>query len=250
MIQKGGQTLPVIDFHSHILPRADHGSDSVETSCKQVAMQLQSGTDLVVATPHFYPHRENADAFLARRAKTAKKLCQALSPEQAARIRVGAEVLICPGIAEMEGLELLTVAGTSIILLELPFTHIGQALIDSVLEVRERGLVPVLAHIDRYPPEPIAALLQQGIMAQLNASAFGGLFGGRRFMADVARGSVVALGSDLHGANRKEIAAFVRARRRLGRYQQEVFDRTAELLRGATPLPEFVEQPVPAVPNA
>lgn len=242
--------MPVIDFHSHILPRADHGSDSVETSCRQVALQLGSGTDVVVATPHFYPHRENADAFLTRRARTAKKLCEALPPEQAARIRVGAEVLICPGIAEMEGLELLTVAGTDVILLELPFTTIGEALVESVLEVRERGLVPVLAHIDRYPPEPIEALLRQGIMAQLNASAFAGLFGGRRYMPHVTNGSVVALGSDLHGANRHEISAFVHARKRLGRYEQEVFERTAELLRGATPLPAFVEQPVPVVKQA
>ena len=237
--------MPVIDFHSHILPRADHGSDSVETSCKQVSMQLTSGTDLVVATPHFYPHHEGVDAFLARRAKTAEKLCEALPEQQAARIYVGAEVLVCPGIAEMKGLELLTLAGTDVILLELPFLHIGQALIESVLEVRERGLVPVLAHIDRYPEDPIRTLLGHGIMAQLNASAFRGFGGGRRYMPHVTNGSVVALGSDLHGANRKEIAAFVRARRRLGRYEQEVFDRTGELLRGATPLPEFVKQPVP-----
>jgi len=213
-------------------------------------MQLNAGADLVVATPHFYPHRENVDAFLTRRARTAKKLCEALPTEQAERIRVGAEVLICPGIAEMEGLELLTVAGTDVILLELPFTTIGSTLIESVLEVRERGLTPVLAHIDRYPPEPIDALLRQGIMAQLNASAFKGPFGGRRFMPHVAKGSVVALGSDLHGANRHEIAAFVRARKKLGRYEAEVFERTAELLRGATPLPDFVKQPVPVVPGA
>lgn len=242
--------MPVIDFHSHILPRADHGSDSVETSLSQVKMMLASGTDTVVATPHFYPHRENTDAFLTRRARTAKKLCDALPPEQADRIRVGAEVLICPGIEEMEGLEMLTLAGTDVILLEMPFTYIGQALIESVLEVRERGLTPVLAHIDRYPPEPIAELLRHGIMAQLNASAFAGFGGGRRFMPHVANGSVVAIGSDLHGTNRHEVAAFVRARKRLGRYESEVFARTAELLRGAMPLPEFVKQPVPVVKQA
>ena len=30
--------IDLVDFHSHILPRADHGSDSVETSLKQLKL--------------------------------------------------------------------------------------------------------------------------------------------------------------------------------------------------------------------
>ena len=57
-----------LDYHAHILPRCDHGSDGVETSLRQLAMAAEAGIRTVCATPHFYPHRENAAAFLEQSA--------------------------------------------------------------------------------------------------------------------------------------------------------------------------------------
>ena len=54
----------IVDFHSHILPRADHGSDSIETTQKQLQMIAEAGTEAVVATPHFYPDKDTPSAFL------------------------------------------------------------------------------------------------------------------------------------------------------------------------------------------
>ena len=60
------QSDPVIDltldYHAHILPRCDHGSDGVETSLRQLAMAAEAGIRTVCATPHFYPHRRGAAA--------------------------------------------------------------------------------------------------------------------------------------------------------------------------------------------
>ena len=93
------QSDPVIDltldYHAHILPRCDHGSDGVETSLRQLAMAAEAGIRTVCATPHFYPHRENAAAFLERRARCAAALPR--RPELP-RILLGAEVLICDGM--------------------------------------------------------------------------------------------------------------------------------------------------------
>ena len=66
-----------LDYHAHILPRCDHGSDGVETSLRQLAMATEAGIRTVCATPHFYPHRENAAAFLERRARCAAALAGA-----------------------------------------------------------------------------------------------------------------------------------------------------------------------------
>ena len=79
------QSDPVIDltldYHAHILPRCDHGSDGVETSLRQLAMAAVAGIRTVCAPPHFYPHRENAAASLERRAR-----CPAAPPPLASRI--------------------------------------------------------------------------------------------------------------------------------------------------------------------
>ena len=92
----------IIDFHSHILPGADHGSDSVTTTEKQLALITAAGTGALVATPHFYPHRHRLSYFLSRRAAALADLLAIDAPKP--RIYPGAEVLVCAGMEEMEGL--------------------------------------------------------------------------------------------------------------------------------------------------
>ena len=57
----------MIDFHSHILPKVDHGSNSLETSIKQLELAKKYGVTDVVATSHFYPQSNCDSAFLDRR---------------------------------------------------------------------------------------------------------------------------------------------------------------------------------------
>ena len=64
-----------IDFHSHILPGADHGSDSLEMSLSQLENAKAAGVSTIVATPHFYPDVDNVPDFLARREKAYDMLC-------------------------------------------------------------------------------------------------------------------------------------------------------------------------------
>lgn len=52
-----------LDYHAHVLPGCDHGSDSVETSRKQLAMAAAARVRTVCATPHFYPHKESIPSF-------------------------------------------------------------------------------------------------------------------------------------------------------------------------------------------
>jgi protein-tyrosine phosphatase len=56
------------DYHSHILPNIDDGSDSIKTSLKMIKMMKQQGIGIIVATPHFYMHREaSLDSYLVKR---------------------------------------------------------------------------------------------------------------------------------------------------------------------------------------
>ena len=74
--KKGGTALR-IDFHSHILPAADHGSDGITTTLAQLRMMHEAGTDAVVATPHFYPDSDNAEEY----AETTQKAYIELTEE-------------------------------------------------------------------------------------------------------------------------------------------------------------------------
>ena len=90
----------IVDFHSHILPKADHGSDSSAMSFCQLEIIVYGGTSRVVATPHFYPNHHTLDQFLTRRNASAARLASKL-PAFAPTIYVGAEVLVCEEYIEI-----------------------------------------------------------------------------------------------------------------------------------------------------
>ena len=234
----------IVDFHAHILPCADHGSDSAETTAKQLQMIAAAGTEAVVATPHFYPNQDTVDSFLARREASAKALYDLQIPN-APQLFLGAEVLVCHGLSKMKGLERLAVVGTNVLLLEMPFRQWDSELLDTLEDIEELGLHPVLAHIDRYPRDGVEQLLRAGFDAQLNAEGFKGLFSPGRCRRYLDSGRVVALGSDLHGAVPGSYRDFVRACKKLGARAETVFERSAALLQKAAPITElFGEKPL------
>lgn len=68
----------ITDYHCHILPGIDDGSDSVETSLSMVKMMKEQGVKKIIATPHFYAHREkNTESYLNKRQKAFDSLMNA-----------------------------------------------------------------------------------------------------------------------------------------------------------------------------
>lgn len=189
----------IIDFHAHVLPAADHGSDSLETSLRQLTQAAEAGVDVLAATPHFYPHHENLAQFLERRTNAEAALRRAL-PASSPKLIVGAEVQLCRGLQHLDGLERLCFAGTKTLLLELP-PDFSLAELDPTLDalLYKQQVNPVLAHVDRYDPRAIDVLFSRGYRGQLNASALCRLRGRRQCLHWISNGYIVALGSDLHG---------------------------------------------------
>ena len=143
--------IDIIDFHSHILPGADHGSSSVETSMAQLNMAKNAGVTRLIATPHFYPHRHTLEKFLTRREAAFKALSAQLS-DGMPEVVLGAEVLVCPGFENFEGIEQLCISGTNFMLVELPFSNFNEEYAFTVKKIMKKGIEVVLAHVDRYPP--------------------------------------------------------------------------------------------------
>ena len=187
-----------IDFHSHIMPGLDHGSRSLETSLAQIEIMKSSEVDMVVSTSHFYPHRHSVKDFLAARAHCADKLLSAIDGS-APKITLGAEVLVCDNIDKMPGIDELCIEGTRYILLELPFAGWRREHFTAIEALRdEHDLIPILAHIDRYPKENLDRIFSRGLLFQLNAPAFLSLFGSKKFFTYAEYNEAVALGSDIH----------------------------------------------------
>lgn len=199
----------MIDFHTHILPAIDDGSSSVEESLEMLHLSYREGVRKIVATPHFYAHKESPKNFLERRNKSWR-LLSPLLPRDTPNVYLGAEVYYYTGISNTKELIQLCIGGGNTLLLEMPFHRWTERMVDEVIDIAQNEDITILlAHIDRYldsqTSETWDTLAENGVLFQMNASAFlGGWFSRRRAFKLLRDGKIAALGSDCHNTtNRK-----------------------------------------------
>ena len=227
--------MELIDFHAHILPHMDHGSSRTATAKEQLALIHSAGVKTVCATSHFYPQDVLPEVFIEERRASLKTLLTAMAGAKRPTIHLGAEVLICKGLENMEGLEKLCVEGTDVMLLEMPFTHgdWDQSLYNTVREIKKQGINPVLAHVDRYPKESIEELFDMGLYGQINCDSLVKLFKPKHLLRWIEDGKIVAFGSDLHGNNPKSYAPFTKVMSTMTDHVDHIMRTTATLLKDA-----------------
>lgn len=195
----------MIDFHSHILPGIDDGSPSAEISIAMLRMAAEQGISQVVATPHFYPHRDDPVRFLKRRDRAEAALREEMERYPGLPgLYVGAETAFFRGISQSDYLRWLTIREKGCILIEMPPAPWPEEYYRELTAIWEkRGIVPIIAHIDRYIgpfrtfgiPKRLAGL---PVCVQANADFF--LDRGTRNMAlrMLRAEQIDLLGSDCH----------------------------------------------------
>ena len=207
----------VVDFHSHVLPGADHGASSVQETSVQFKFAKNAGVTRIIATPHFYPHRHSVDKFLLRREMAYTSLLDSGILNDAPQIRLASEVLLCENLHKLPGLEKLCIQGTNIMLLELPFSDVSDSHVKTVAEIMKMGIRVILAHADKYERKDIERFIFIGAHLQLNADAFTRMLYKVPHIYDwIDRGDVVALGSDIHKKDKSAYKNFVKAKKKIG----------------------------------
>ena len=103
----------------------------------------------------------------------------------------------------MKDLELLTVKGTKLLLLEMPMARWTEYTVKELIElVSLRRLTVILAHIERYlvfqKKGTFERLLESGLMMQVNASFFDKIGNRRKAFALLDSGMIHFIGSDSH----------------------------------------------------
>jgi len=221
----------MIDFHSHILPKIDDGSSSVEESIRLLQELSEQGIDTVAATPHFYASRRSPQEFLDRRQHAYDALMQVM-PHDLPNIYLGGEILYYPGVSRMQELDCLCLEGTNLLLLEMPFTTWSEYMLEEVLDIaRSREFILLLAHIERYyfkqSREVWDALLSEDVLMQSNADFFLGFFQSRKALGLLKQERIHLLGTDCHNMNsrRPHMAEAIQTiRRHLGEAPLEEMD--------------------------
>lgn len=141
----------MVDIHSHILPRLDDGSSSVEESLELLQLMKKQGIDKVFATPHFYPHIHNNEEFATLVFKALNILNDNIKSNSLPEIYLGAEFLYFHGMGDSDSLNEFCFECSSYFLLELNQNCIDKTLIEDLKKIiHDRKLNPILAHIERY----------------------------------------------------------------------------------------------------
>lgn len=231
--------MNVTDIHSHLLPEMDDGSKTVEEALGALCEAAYQGVTRQCFTPHYYSDESIGD-FLARREQSLNKLLEAAArgtvpffdgEAYPAGIKtmsdgsgfdvyvkdtvthcsmknfLGCEAAWHSGLSHDDRLGDLCYQGTNFLLLEMPFDEWSEKVVDDVEYIcTTLGLVPVIAHVERYrdvPRKLMRRLRNLPVVLQSNASYLIDMDTRRDAVADIEDGRVNILGSDSHGMRRR-----------------------------------------------
>ncbi len=200
-----------IDIHSHILPGADDGSDSMETSLKMLHMAAGDGITQIILTPHSKPwHRCRSCSETAAEAERLQEIAQAEGLD--IKLHMGNELYYRSSlIEEIENRQAGTLAGSRYVLVEFePSADFGY-IRNGVYELLTGGYYPIVAHVERYKnvcdkTAKVAELIETGCFIQVNAGSVMGRFGfgAARLTGKMLRqGLVHFIATDAHDTRRR-----------------------------------------------
>jgi protein-tyrosine phosphatase len=175
----------MIDIHSHVLAGFDDGPVSMDESMEMLALAGQGGISQMIATPH----SAHLVGKVYRQADIVQGVCELQQHLDEARLGLqifpGIEVHIAPDMdKELREGSAFTLAGSRYLLLELPFSTYPLYTEQVIIDLRQRGIVPILAHPERLEfflenPNLLGRLVRFGALVQLTADSLVGGFGPR-----------------------------------------------------------------------
>jgi protein-tyrosine phosphatase len=192
----------LIDIHSHLLPGVDDGSPTVEVSIPVLRNFAASGVRTVVCTPHLEASRA-ATAPYERYAEILETLRR--RAPAGLNLALGWEIMLDTPRADLRSPR-LSLGGSTAVLVE--FSHGGAppTAADELFRQRMSGIVPVLAHAERYwgtTPERVEEWRSVGAVIQIDSAALHGHGRTRNLAVELLeRGLVDVIASDNHGDSR------------------------------------------------
>lgn len=191
------------DWHSHILPGIDDGAESMEQSLHLLEELGRRGVSSVWLTPHIMEDYPNTTEEL--RAIFGELRNNYDGPVQ---LHLASENMLDTLFAErLAANDFLPIGpGRDMLLVETSYYSPPTGLEERLFEIRSAGLIPLLAHPERYTymdMEQYRRLAAQGVRFQLNMMSLLGHYGpdakakARLLMKE---GHYYCVGSDIHHA--------------------------------------------------
>lgn len=196
----------MIDIHSHIIPKIDDGSQSMEETYQILKQAKEAGFTSIISTSHYIEEYQEASS-VTRHAwvEAMNKLLQ--EEQMELTLYSGAEIYVTPNIVELIKEErACTLADSKYVLFELPMNTNIQNLNDIIFTIQGAGFIPIIAHPERYryvqkDTNMLFELVEKGVLFQSNYGSIIGIYGtsAQKTVKELLKASLIHfLGSDTH----------------------------------------------------
>lgn len=199
----------MIDFHSHILPNIDDGSRSIDETFNLIKEAEQVGFDSIILTSHYMEGYYETN--IPEREVWLNAILDNLKVKDInINLYLANEIYLSDNIVKLlEESRASTINNTSYVLFEMPLNNEPFNLYNSVYEMIQNKLVPVLAHPERYSfiqrePEIVYDLIKKGVYMQANYGSIMGIYGKKAkiIVQKLLKNNMIHfLGSDVHRKN-------------------------------------------------
>jgi len=174
----------LIDIHNHSIPTLDDGARDMETALAMLKHSEAEGVTDIILTPHYHGgYMENSYE------DTHKAFIALQSAAQNAGIKIqlylGNEIFYYPSLAEwVDNRQVNSMADSDYVLAEFGNKVTARELDAAVSNIVSAGLVPIIAHAERYDvivsdKHLLEDLISKGALIQMNSSAITGDAGGK-----------------------------------------------------------------------
>ncbi|WP_455543264.1 tyrosine-protein phosphatase [Intestinibacter sp.] len=201
----------MIDVHCHILPDVDDGAECMRDAINMAIIAKEQGIKKIIATPHYHPE------FKYAKGEALNKIYEEFKNELKENkididIYMGNEIYFTSDlINQISELDFYSLNDSRYILIEFAPTNFPNNLCNIVYELKHKGFIPILAHVERYvkiheDPEIIYDCIKTGAIIQINSSSLIGKQG-KEFQKLcnilISRNMVHLVATDAHSSKRR-----------------------------------------------
>ena len=159
------------DLHCHLLPYVDDGARDLEEAERLLSLEAEQGVTTLCVTPHLREGMfETPDEAIEKQFARLRPMAE----EKGVRLYLSREYHYDRLFWEkLRAGEVLAIGG-GVLLTEFSSAHSPEQMLGAVEEIRAYGLIPLVAHVERYPAtneEFTGELRAAGAVIQVNADA-------------------------------------------------------------------------------